>query len=407
MDLITSCRFHDENGYKTPHPGIGLESRPDFDFPYPLSQIFITRSHALELDKQFKTEWRTTFDKANQPLSVRAGVTSDWYWHRDQDTFACSETFALSPDCQILYAFYQDNLSSPNGYVYIYISYKTDEDLKKAIKFFEKELTQPKVTDGAPSVSVAFWAYTHNGPSESSRSISSYALDDILENYSPHTQGVLKGLKDYKPKRGGDLILLSGSAGTGKTSALRALFYEWRSWADFHYVIDPTTLFGGSPDYLRALIMKSCSAPPNFDSDADIIKSSTPSSKWRILLLEDVGELITSDAKQNVGQGLAQLLNVTDGFLGQGLRIILIITTNEKVERLHSAVSRPGRCLVNHIFKPLTKEESATWLTNHNAADKIDNQGHTIAELYSLISQLPNYRDPEGTKDSRPIGFTS
>ena len=51
--------------------------------------------------------------------------------------------------------------------------------------------------------------------------------------------------------------------------------------------------------------------------------------RWRLLILEDAGELITADARAMSGRALSRLLNVTDGLLGQGTRTMLLITTNE------------------------------------------------------------------------------
>ena len=42
------------------------------------------------------------------------------------------------------------------------------------------------------------------------------------------------------------------------------------------------------------------------------------------------------------GQGLSRLLNVSDGLLGEGLRAVVLVTTNEPLRRLHPAVVRPG-----------------------------------------------------------------
>src|SRR5205823_5714536 len=83
---------------------------------------------------------------------------------------------------------------------------------------------------------------------------------------------------------------------------------------------------------------------------------------WRLLILEDTGELLGPDAKANVGQALSRLLNLVDGLIGQGLRLLVLVTTNEPLERIHPAVARPGRCLSRIEFDPLTKAEANEWL---------------------------------------------
>jgi hypothetical protein len=70
---------------------------------------------------------------------------------------------------------------------------------------------------------------------------------------------------------------------------------------------------------------------------------------WRLLVLEDCDELIRAEAKSGAGQSLARLPNLTDGLLGQGVKVLVCITTNEELGRLHPAVTRPGRCLAQGI----------------------------------------------------------
>jgi hypothetical protein len=99
--------------------------------------------------------------------------------------------------------------------------------------------------------------------------------------------------------------------------------------------------------------------------------------KWRLLLLEDCDELIRGEAKQHTGQALSRLLNLTDGLLGQGRKVLVAITTNEDLARLHPAIVRPGRCLARIEVPALPFGEAASWLGT--TAD-----GATLAELYAL-----------------------
>ncbi len=108
-------------------------------------------------------------------------------------------------------------------------------------------------------------------------------------------------------------------------------------------------------------------------------ETSDPSrrARWRLLVLEDADELLRADAKKETGQALSRLLNVADGFLGQGERVLVLITTNEPLGRLHPAVIRPGRCLAEVEFTPLTAAESAAFLGHGRAAA---GEGLTLAQ---------------------------
>ena len=106
-------------------------------------------------------------------------------------------------------------------------------------------------------------------------------------------------------------------------------------------------------------------------------------TRWRLIVLEDAGELIMDDAKKSSGQALSRLLNMTDGILGEGRKVLVAITTNEKVTDLHPAIMRPGRCLVSTEIPALSRDESVSWLNdpqlNYHVGD-----GATLAELYHI-----------------------
>ena len=110
-----------------------------------------------------------------------------------------------------------------------------------------------------------------------------------------------------------------------------ALAHAWRSWCSLEYVIDPDQLLH-NPAYLTHVLLEGA------DSG-----SSTAARPWRLLVLEDCEELVRAGAKQGAGQALARLLNVTDGIVGQGLEVLVCITTNEQLSALHPAIVRPGR----------------------------------------------------------------
>ena len=101
-------------------------------------------------------------------------------------------------------------------------------------------------------------------------------------------------------------------------------------------------------------------------------------------MLEDTGELLTPDAKSIIGQGLSRFLNVVDGLIGQGLRVLVLVTTNEEIRTLHPAVARPGRCAANVSFEPLGAEEAAAWLTAHGA-DGGPSGSRILASLYAQV----------------------
>ena len=107
--------------------------------------------------------------------------------------------------------------------------------------------------------------------------------------------------------------------------------------------------------------------------------------KWRLIVMEDTGELLTADAAARTGQALSRLLNSADGLLGQGSRVMFIITTNEEMGKIHPAVSRPGRAAANVFFDSFSEKESVEWLKSRGITHTVKDP-MTLAELYAVSS---------------------
>ena len=166
----------------------------------------------------------------------------------------------------------------------------------------------------------------------------------------------------------GGLVLWHGGPGTGKSHALRALAREWRGWCDTHFITDADAFLGGQTDYLLAVL-------EHDDDEA--------SERWRLVVLEDAGELLAADARAAVGQALSRLLNLSDGVLGEGLRTIVLVTTNEPLRRLHPAVVRPGRTWAEIEFPALTRDEANAWLAERRSAERVDRET-SLAEAFAV-----------------------
>jgi Domain of unknown function (DUF5925) len=271
-----------------------------------------------------------------------------------------------------------------------------------------EKLFPPPDPSSAHEVPVTFWMYTPQGPRPSWRPIAVPAWDEIESNYAARTRDQLATLMtDFQPARGGQLVLWHGEAGTGKTFALRSLAWEWREWCQIHYIVDPDSFFGEHADYLMSVLLE----PPfpmmvggeRFGPSVGITAyhevledyegdGEEDDRLWRLLVMEDTGELLSADARERTGQGLSRFLNVVDGLIGQGLRVIVLVTTNEEIKKLHPAVARPGRCAANVVFDALSPEEASEWLAVHG----LDEQSRGSRTLASLYAQAEG-RDPTET----------
>jgi hypothetical protein len=275
-------------------------------------------------------------------------------------------------------------VSLSSGGVSVHLASATTAALAAGEAFLRERLPERVATEDQ-TVPISFWSYGSCGPGETSRSIDVPTWADIRGNYPAGVAGQLERLMrpDYRPDGRGQLILWVGEPGTGKTYSLRALAWQWRTWCSFHYVTDPETFFG-RPDYMLHVILED-----EYDEDNE-------EKRWKLLILEDTGELLAADAKAQTGQGLSRLLNVVDGIIGQGLRVIVLVTTNDDLRQLHPAVSRPGRCLAKIEFAAFTPEEAEEWLAR-NGVDRDAGAG-TLASLFGAAAG-------EDESERLPVGF--
>jgi len=214
-------------------------------------------------------------------------------------------------------------------------------------------------------------------PGSVTREIAAPRWEEVGANYPAELESglVLASPEDFHGRIG----ILHGVPGSGKTTLLRTLAREWREKANFIYIVDPETFFT-DPGYLLQVLLESDRGL------GDLFDDGPPESLWTVVICEDAEEFIAPYAKAEVGQALSRLLNLGDGMLGQGLRVLFLFTTNVASTALLPAITRPGRCFLNAEIPAFSAPRATQWLRDHGCEYVIEG-GKTLAELYEILRE--------------------
>jgi len=295
-----------------------------------------------------------------------------------------------------------------NNEIYVKMS-GNDETAMEAFLNTLKNRLKPTVLEKG-TIIVNFWTLSTRGPTSVKRKIDAPPWSELAGNYHSLVEGKMDHLVHaFKPSHGGQLLLWHGPPGTGKTYALRALAREWIKWCSPEYIVDPEKFFGSDASYMMQVLLENPTYSPYAYEDDEDEEEDENRERWRLLIFEDAGEFLSADAHERAGQGLSRLLNTVDGLIGQGLKVLILITTNEELSSLHAAVSRPGRAAVKIPFAALEAAEAASWADSHGLVLPTEKQ-YTLSELYALrdgfFESDPTVKIPSRLGFSRPLTAT-
>lgn len=158
------------------------------------------------------------------------------------------------------------------------------------------------------------------------------------------------------------IVLFHGVPGTGKTSVIKYIAKNLTKEVIF---IPPNmTEAVCSPNFLPFLL----------------------NHKNSVLIIEDAEKIIADRTSKFSSDGVANLLNVSDGILGDCLNIQIIATFNTQKSNIDQALLRKGRLIAEHEFKSLSVSESNN-LLSMLGKDFVTDRGMTLTEIYNLDEQ--------------------
>lgn len=173
------------------------------------------------------------------------------------------------------------------------------------------------------------------------------------------------------------IILLHGDPGTGKTSYIKLLT---------GLIKEKEILF--IPPSMAEMLSEPSIVPFLMDH------------KNSILIIEDAERVIADREGNGSPAGVSNLLNLTDGILGDCLSIQIIATFNMKREKIDQALLRKGRLIAEHKFENLSVEDTNK-LFEHIEKDVVSTTPMSLADIYNVDVEV--YRASNKSK----IGFNN
>ena len=160
------------------------------------------------------------------------------------------------------------------------------------------------------------------------------------------------------------IILLHGDPGTGKTSYIKHLTT---------LVKDKDILF--IPPSMAEMLSEPTIIPFLMDH------------RNSVLIIEDAERVISDREGNGSPAGVSNILNLTDGILGDCLNIQVIATFNMKREKIDQALLRKGRLIAEHKFEKLSVEETNK-LLKHLEKNQVVEEGMVLADIYNIDTEV-------------------
>lgn len=314
-----------------------------------------------------------------------SGVDSGMKWAEMLKVFAAVNEFELRMNANESCALYAVATGGGRAVVKIdsyygdYLSFlaagETREATALALSACEA-LIPERTYDQADSVPINFWSYDHQtSGNRYVRELDRLPWSMTQRNYPLVVREKVEPILSLTDgPANGRLFVFHGPAGSGKSRLLQTIAAEWASWCSIHFIVDSDAFFQ-HPDYMIKVML-----------------GGRDEDRWRLVVCEDSDEFLDVHSKAKTGQGSARLLNICDGLVGQGLKVMVLASTNVHAARFSKAVVRPGRCAAQVEFPAFPAAEANEWAQAEGLDAQFD-KPTTLAQLYALKAGVPVTED--------------
>lgn len=259
-----------------------------------------------------------------------------------------------------------------------FLYHKNDSTLVKEIEKLIEKYSVYKTVPYSDSFTINFLCsdqgYYTREIKVSRKKLTAWKPDDLTpleKNYGAEFLNVHKKIMSFLESDDTGLIILHGEPGTGKTSYIRSLLGNLSKKS--LYMAPNMVSRLSNPDFLSFMLEN-----PNY-----------------VMIIEDAEQVVAS--RDGTDGSVANLLNMTSGFLGDAIRVKVICTFNTALKNIDSALLRKGRLVAEWEFCKLPVAHSQR-LLRELGHDAIVRNPMTLAEIY-------NFDDGQVKSPEKSIGF--
>ena len=254
--------------------------------------------------------------------------------------------------------------------VNVYILYTNEKEFEKVLGLLERQETEKKnninLIVGAPGEGYTLREFTTKLPSKEIDLELNYGKEFVKKH-----ETIIERLNQ---QNGSGLVVLNGKPGTGKTTYIKFLTTQIEKRIIF---VPPSMAESLTGPNLLPFLME---------------------NKNSILIIEDAEKVIGCRESSETNNSVSNILNMTDGILGDCLSLQVIATLNTPREKIDKALLRKGRLIAEHEFKELP-EENVKRLFEKLKVKKDVTKPLTLTEIYN------HDEDDQVIESKKYIGF--